>query len=59
MTTKKDHPPRMMTSKEDYDHKNLDDAKLEKLKNLGYKKFYSNLKNLPIVIKSFLSLLRH
>jgi len=42
-----------------YDHKNLDDAKLEKLKNLGYKKFYSNLKNLPIVIKSFLSLLRH
>ena len=42
-----------------YEHKNLDDAKLDKLKNLGYKKFYTNFKNFPIIMKSFFSLFKH
>ena len=42
-----------------YKHKILDNFKLRKLKNYGYKKFYFNFKNLIIVIKSFFSLLRN
>jgi|TARA_Y100000310_G_scaffold37709_1_gene35373 PHD/YefM family antitoxin component YafN of YafNO toxin-antitoxin module len=44
MTTKKDHPPRMMTSKEDYDHKNLDDYLNELLSELNQKKQLPNKK---------------
>ena len=41
-----------------FKHKNLDNNKIKNLKNYGYKKFYFRLKNLPIIAKSCLSLLR-
>ena len=39
-------------------HKNLNNANITKLKNLGYRKFYSNYKNFFTVLKSFSSLIR-
>ena len=39
-----------------YRHDNLDNTKLDKLKNYGYKKFYFKFSSIPIVIKSALSL---
>ena len=41
-----------------YQHKNLENSDIIKLKNYGYQKFYSNFKNLTTVLKSFSSLLR-
>ena len=41
-----------------YDHKNLNNSNITKLKNLGYRKFYFNFKNLFTVLKSFSSLVR-
>ncbi len=41
-----------------YDHKNLNNSNIIKLKNLGYRKFYFNFKNLFTVLKSFSSLVR-
>ncbi len=39
-----------------FDHKNLDNNKIMNLKNFAYKKFYLRAKNVPIIMKSFLSL---
>ena len=41
-----------------YEHKNLNDSKIIKLKNHGYRKFYFNSKKILIVIKTFMSLFR-
>ena len=41
-----------------FKHKNLDNIKIKNLKNYGYKKFYLRIKNLPIIAKSCLSLLK-
>lgn len=41
-----------------YQHKNLENSDIIKLKNYGYQKFYSNFKNLTTVLKSFSSLIR-
>jgi len=41
-----------------FKHKNLDNNKIKELKNYGYKKFYFRFKNLPLIAKSCLSLLR-
>ncbi len=41
-----------------YDHKNLNNLNIIKLKNFGYRKFYFNFKNLFTVLKSFSSLIR-
>ena len=41
-----------------FDHKNLDNEKITKLKNYAYKRFYFRFKNIPIIFKSFLSLIR-
>ena len=41
-----------------FKHKHLDNAKINKLKNYGYKKFYFRLEKLPLIIKSALSLVR-
>ena len=41
-----------------YDHKSLNKDILIKLKNLGYRKFYFNLKNFFIILLSFTSFLR-
>ena len=41
-----------------YDHKSLNNDILIKLKNLGYRKFYFNLKNFFIIFLSFTSFLR-
>ena len=41
-----------------YDHKNLNNSNIIKLKNLGYRKFYFKFKNLFTVLKSFSSLVR-
>ena len=39
-----------------FEHKNLNNEKIIKLKNYAYKKFYFRFKNIPIIFKSFLSL---
>ncbi len=39
-----------------YEHKILDDKKINDLKSYAYKQFYFRLKKIPIIIKSFLSL---
>ncbi len=39
-----------------FEHKNLNNEKITKLKNYAYKKFYFRFKNIPIIFKSFLSL---
>ena len=41
-----------------YDHKSLNNDILIKLKNLGYRKFYFNIKNFFIIFLSFTSFLR-
>ncbi len=41
-----------------FKHDNLDNNKIKYLKNYGYKKFYFRLKNLPIILRSFFTLLR-
>ena len=41
-----------------YEHKILDDKKINDLKSYAYKQFYFRLKKIPIIIKSFLSLFR-
>jgi len=41
-----------------FKHKNLDNDKITKLKNYAYKKFYFRIKNVPIIFKSILSLVR-
>ncbi len=41
-----------------FKHKYLDNKKINKLKNYGYKKFYFRLKKLPLIIKSALSLIK-
>tara|TARA_B100001029_G_C15034959_1_gene439508 strand:+ start:186 stop:1547 length:1362 start_codon:yes stop_codon:yes gene_type:complete len=41
-----------------YKHEKLNNSDLIRLKNLGYRKFYFNLKNSLTVFKSFLSLVR-
>jgi len=41
-----------------YDHKSLDNKKLSQLKNLGYKKFYLDIKNLFIIFLSLTSFFR-
>ncbi len=40
-----------------FNHKNLDNDKIINLKNFAYKKFYLRLKNFPIIMRSFLSLI--
>jgi len=42
-----------------YQHNNLNNEKLDKLKSYGYKKFYLNFKSIPIVLKSVLSLFKN
>ena len=42
-----------------YQHNNLNNEKLDKLKRYGYKKFYLNFKSIPIVLKSVLSLFKN
>jgi radical SAM superfamily enzyme YgiQ (UPF0313 family) len=39
-----------------FEHKNLDNEKINNLKNYAYKKFYFRIKKLPIIFKSFLSI---
>jgi len=41
-----------------YHHKNLNNSSITKLKNFGYRKFYFNLKNIFVVLKSFSSIVR-
>jgi radical SAM superfamily enzyme YgiQ (UPF0313 family) len=41
-----------------YAHQSLDQAKINKLKKLAYLKFYLNVKNLGVVLKSYFSLFR-
>jgi radical SAM superfamily enzyme YgiQ (UPF0313 family) len=41
-----------------YSHQSLDQAKINKLKKLAYLKFYLNIKNLGVVLKSYFSLFR-
>ena len=40
-----------------FKHKNLDNKKINKLKNYGYRQFYFRLKKIPLIIKSALSLI--
>ena len=42
-----------------YQHDNLDNIKLDKLKSYGYKKFYFKFSSIPIVVKSVLSLFKN
>ena len=40
-----------------FKHKNLDNRKINRLKNYGYRKFYFRFKKIPLIIKSALSLI--
>lgn len=40
-----------------FKHKNLNNNKITKLKNYAYKSFYFRIKNLPIIFKSFMSII--
>ena len=39
-----------------FSHNNLDNEKITKLKNYAYKKFYFRIKNIPLILKSLLSI---
>mgnify|MGYP001178843901 CR=1 FL=1 len=41
-----------------FKHRNLDNTKIKYLKNYGYKRFYFRIKNLPLIFRSCLSLIR-